>query len=117
MRVGFDPSLLSTRAEDLSGGNQQKLLLARWVNQSGIRVLLADEPTRGVDVGAKADILHTLRVLADDGLAIIFASADSEDLEAIADRLIALDTGERDELSRSRGEIGSGRILSAAFEG
>ena len=88
------------------------------MNQSGIRVLLADEPTRGVDVGAKADILHTLRVLADDGLAIIFASADSEDLEAIADRLIVLAHGRvATELSRSRGEIGSGRILSAAFEG
>lgn len=116
-RVGFDPARLATRAENLSGGNQQKLLLARWVSRSRVKVLLADEPTRGVDVGAKSEILQTLRLLADEGLAIIVASSELEELEAIADRTIVLAKGRVvAELHRDRNEITAERILHAAFQ-
>jgi ABC-type sugar transport system ATPase subunit len=115
-RVGFDPGRLETEARHLSGGNQQKLLLARWAIRD-LEVLLADEPTRGVDLGAKAEILQTLNELAYGGLSILIASSDLEDLEAIADRVIVLSGGEmRAELSRERAEINAGRILHAAFD-
>jgi ABC-type sugar transport system ATPase subunit len=116
LRVGFDPGRLTSLAENLSGGNQQKLLLARWVSRKNVRVLLADEPTRGVDVGAKAEILRTLRQLADGGLAIVVVSSEFEELESIADRLIVLAGGEVvAELHRDRGEISGNRILHEAF--
>jgi ABC-type sugar transport system ATPase subunit len=114
-RAGFDQSRLDSPARDLSGGNQQKLLLARWVNVD-LSLLLADEPTRGVDIGAKADILKTLRTLADDGMAIIIASSDLEDLEAVADRVLVLSRGRQvAELDRARGEsITPDSVLHAA---
>jgi ABC-type sugar transport system ATPase subunit len=116
LRVGFDPARLTSRAENLSGGNQQKLLLARWVSRKNVRVLLADEPTRGVDVGAKAEILRTLRQLADGGLAIIVVSSEFEELESIADRLLVLAAGKViAELHRDKNEINGNRILREAF--
>ena len=116
-RVGFDPGRLGTSAGNLSGGNQQKLLLARWIREKRLKLLLADEPTRGVDVGAKADILRTLRLLADEGLAMVVVSSDLEELEAIADRVIVLSQGEQvTELRRENAEITVERILSAAFQ-
>ena len=116
IRVGFDPSRLGSDAETLSGGNQQKLLLARWVSRTNMQVLLADEPTRGIDVGAKAEILHTLHELASTGLAIIVVSSEFEDLEAIANRVLVLSAGRVvTQLKRSRAEITSARILGAAF--
>lgn len=115
-RAGFDPSRLDARARDLSGGNQQKLLLARWIS-AGLTVLLADEPTRGVDVGAKADILNTLRDMANEGVAIVVASSDLADLETIADRVLVLSNGRCiAELERSRGDdITPEGILHAAI--
>ena len=116
LRVQFDPGRLATPAGKLSGGNQQKLLLARWINRPNLRVLLADEPTRGVDVGAKAEILETLRGLADDGLAIVFASSELEELELIADRVVVLAEGRAvAEMRREAGDISAAAILHAAF--
>jgi ABC-type sugar transport system ATPase subunit len=113
--VGFDPKRLQTIARHLSGGNQQKLLLARWANRP-LQVLLADEPTRGVDVGAKAEILQTLRRLASDGLSMIIASSELEELEALADRVLVLSAGELvATLNREAGEITASQILEAAF--
>ena len=113
--VGFDPQRLQTLARDLSGGNQQKLLLARWAGRP-LNVLLADEPTRGVDVGAKAEILETLRKLAASGLAVVIVSSEFEELEALADRVLVLAGGQVvTTLARARGEVTAGAILAAAF--
>lgn len=76
----------------LSGGNQQKVLLARCLLRSP-QVLLLDEPTRGVDVGAKAEIYETLRALAARGLSILFASSEMEETQMLADRVLVLRQG------------------------
>jgi erythritol transport system ATP-binding protein len=76
----------------LSGGNQQKVVLARGV-MSRPKVLLVDEPTRGVDVGAKAEILDALRRLASEGLGIVFATADLGEIQAAATRVVVMSRG------------------------
>jgi erythritol transport system ATP-binding protein len=76
----------------LSGGNQQKVLLARCLMRAP-KVLLLDEPTRGVDVGAKAEIYRILRVLAAKGLTILFTSSEIEEVRTLADRVLVLCQG------------------------
>jgi ribose transport system ATP-binding protein len=77
---------LGSRVNTLSGGNQQKVALGKFIGARP-RVLLIDEPTRGVDVGARAEIYGHLRRLADDGLAIVFASTDIREAIGLADRV------------------------------
>jgi erythritol transport system ATP-binding protein len=76
----------------LSGGNQQKVLLARCLVRSP-QVLLLDEPTRGVDANAKVEIYHLLRELASEGLSIVFTSSEIEETEELADRALVLCQG------------------------
>jgi galactofuranose transport system ATP-binding protein len=78
---------------ELSGGNQQKVLLARWLCTEP-RLLIVDEPTRGIDVGAKAEILRLLRNLADGGLSVLMISSELEELIAAADHVTVLSDGE-----------------------
>jgi galactofuranose transport system ATP-binding protein len=77
---------------ELSGGNQQKVLLARWLATSP-SLLIVDEPTRGIDVGAKAEILKLLRGLADEGLSVLMISSELEELIAAADHVTVLSDG------------------------
>ncbi|MFO1067987.1 MAG: sugar ABC transporter ATP-binding protein [Geminicoccaceae bacterium] len=76
----------------LSGGNQQKVLLAKWLAREP-RILIVDEPTRGVDVGAKADIYRTLRDLAAKGLALLVVSSDLMEVLALAHRIVVITEG------------------------
>ncbi len=85
-------SSLTTPVLGLSGGNQQKVVIARAV-MSAPRVLLLDEPTRGVDVGAKAEILETARRLARGGMGVMFASSDLGEIFAAADRVLVMSRG------------------------
>ncbi|EPE94696.1 sugar ABC transporter ATP-binding protein [Rhizobium grahamii] len=78
--------------KELSGGNQQKVLLARWLCTDP-KVLIVDEPTRGIDIGAKAEILKLLRGLADEGLSVLMISSELEELLAAADRVTVLSDG------------------------
>ncbi|UKA60580.1 sugar ABC transporter ATP-binding protein [Arthrobacter sp. FW306-2-2C-D06B] len=91
-RMGFDPSRLNGPAGTLSGGNQQKLVLARWLDR-GLGCLLLDEPTRGIDIGAKAQIFATVRQLADEGLCVIWCSSDLDEVTRYSDRTIVLASG------------------------
>jgi ABC-type sugar transport system ATPase subunit len=90
--VGFDETRLREPVGNLSGGNQQKILLARAVYRNP-SVLLADEPTRGVDVGAKAEIIASLRSLAGEGMALLVVSSEFEELEEACDRVLVLAKG------------------------
>ncbi|MFI8089556.1 sugar ABC transporter ATP-binding protein [Streptomyces sp. NPDC086080] len=76
----------------LSGGNQQKAVLARWLLR-GCRVLLLDEPTRGVDVGARAELYAVVRRLADEGLAVLLVSSEIAEVLGLADRVVVLREG------------------------
>ena len=86
-------SRLGSQAGKLSGGNQQKVALGKWL---GIEpsILLVEEPTRGVDVGARAEIYRHLRKLADQGLAIIFASSDNQEVLGLADTVATFFRGQ-----------------------
>ncbi|MFC6063837.1 sugar ABC transporter ATP-binding protein [Streptomyces ochraceiscleroticus] len=77
---------------ELSGGNQQKVLLARWLAMHP-KVLLLDEPTRGIDVGAKAEVQRLIDELAADGLGVLLISSDMEELIEGADRIVVLKDG------------------------
>lgn len=86
----------------LSGGNQQKVVLARWLTHTP-RVLLLDEPTRGVDVGAKQEIYQLMEQLAASGVAILFASSELEEILGMADRTLVMHEGRMmGELARSQ---------------
>ncbi|MGE3448036.1 MAG: ATP-binding cassette domain-containing protein, partial [Microbacteriaceae bacterium] len=79
-------------AGTLSGGNQQKILLARWLVH-GTTVLLLDEPTRGVDVGARTEIYALIRRLADAGTAIVVVSSEIEEVLGLSDRVMVIAEG------------------------
>jgi ABC-type sugar transport system ATPase subunit len=91
-RFGFDQSRLSTIVRNLSGGNQQKILLSKWCYYRP-RILLVDEPTRGIDIGAKADILKTIRQMADDGIGLIIVSSELEEVVTVCDRVLVMAEG------------------------
>jgi D-xylose transport system ATP-binding protein len=76
----------------LSGGNQQKILLARWLN-AGPKIFIVDEPTRGIDIGAKVEIHKLLHHLAEQGVAIIIISSELEELLGMSDRILVMSDG------------------------
>ncbi|UBU18946.1 sugar ABC transporter ATP-binding protein [Nonomuraea gerenzanensis] len=91
-RVGLPPARREQEVRFLSGGNQQKVVLVKWMTMAP-RVLLFDEPTRGVDVGAKAAIHELMRELANDGLAIMMISSELPELIGMSDRVVVLRDG------------------------
>lgn len=104
--------------EHLSGGNQQKVVVGRSLAR-GPDVLLLDDPTAGIDIGSRRDLLGHVRRFADDGGAVILVSSELDDLSRIADRVIILVRGAVGrELERSRGDaISEAAILSAIHTG
>ncbi|MCC6776968.1 MAG: sugar ABC transporter ATP-binding protein [Hyphomicrobiales bacterium] len=92
-RVGVDGHRLESRAIALSGGNQQKLLFGRALASGDPGVLLMNEPTRGIDVGARAEIYRIMRELCDHGAALIMTSSDLEEVVGIADIVLTLYRG------------------------
>lgn len=80
-------------ASSLSGGNQQKVVLAKWIG-IGPQVLILDEPTRGVDVGAKREIYLLMNELAERGVAIIMISSDLPEVMSVSDRIVVVREGQ-----------------------
>ncbi|NBZ89583.1 sugar ABC transporter ATP-binding protein [Stagnihabitans tardus] len=98
----------------MSGGNQQKVLVARWARTSK-KVIIMDEPTRGVDVGAKAEIYRIMRDLADRGLAVLMISSEMPEVIGLADRVYVMREGVI--TAELRGdEIAENRIIQAATQ-
>jgi len=81
-----------TLIKNLSGGNQQKVIVARWMAK-GIKMLILDEPTRGIDVNAKGEIHQLIRELADKGVAVVVISSEIEEVLALADRIMVIQRG------------------------
>jgi ABC-type sugar transport system ATPase subunit len=104
---------LDAAARTNSGGNQQKLVVGKWV-ASGADVLIFDEPTRGIDIGAKVEVYRLIHELAAQGAAIILVSSELPELMNVAHRIIVMSGGRvQDELSLD--EFDERRILAAAF--
>lgn len=103
---------VATIVRDLSGGNQQKVVLAKWLSMAP-RILLFDEPTRGVDVGAKNEIYRLMRALSDRGVGILMISSDMEEVIGISDRVAVMHEG-RIAGFLNRNELSEGAILSLA---
>jgi ribose transport system ATP-binding protein len=93
---------LEERARNLSGGNQQKVVLAKWLEANG-EVLLFDEPTRGIDVGAKYEIYQLINDLAARGKAVLLISSELPEVLGMADRILVMHDG------RTTGEIADAR--------
>jgi rhamnose transport system ATP-binding protein len=91
-RLSIRAPSLETPVERLSGGNQQKTMLAKWLNAEPT-VLILDEPTRGIDVGAKAEVHHIIDELARAGMAIILISSDLPEVLAMSDRILVMREG------------------------
>lgn len=92
-RLGVKAPSVETPAKDLSGGNQQKVALARWL-MTDPKILILDEPTQGVDVGAKAEIHRLIGELAEKSLAILMISSDMPELLAMCDRIAVMARGQ-----------------------
>ena len=80
-------------AGNLSGGNQQKVVLGKWL-ASNSKILILDEPTRGIDVGAKQEIYKLINKLAEEGLAVIVISSEMEEVLGLTDRMLILYEGQ-----------------------
>jgi inositol transport system ATP-binding protein len=98
--------------DTLSGGNQQKALLARWL-MTKPRVLILDEPTRGIDVGAKAEIYRLITFLAQEGMAVIMISSELPEVLGLCDRVMVMHEGELMG-TLARGEATQERVMQLA---
>jgi ribose transport system ATP-binding protein len=104
---------IRTLCLNLSGGNQQKVVLAKWL-LSEPSIFIMDEPTRGIDVGAKYEIYSIIDRLATDDGGVIFISSELEELLAISDRILVMSQGEII-AEFARAEFDRAKILTAAF--
>jgi ribose transport system ATP-binding protein len=91
-KLSIKTASCETLAKNLSGGNQQKLVLAKWLSLSP-KLVIFDEPTRGVDVGSKAEIYRLMRNLADSGVFILMISSDMEEVLGVSDRIAVMREG------------------------
>ncbi|GAA3066434.1 L-arabinose ABC transporter ATP-binding protein AraG [Rhizobium viscosum] len=99
---------------NLSGGNQQKVILGRWLSEQGVKVLVIDEPTRGIDVGAKSEIYEILYELAAGGMAIVVISSELPEVMGISDRIMVMCQG-RVAANVARADFDERSILTAAL--
>ncbi|THA67077.1 sugar ABC transporter ATP-binding protein [Streptomyces sp. A0958] len=113
--LSLRPDDPDTPVRTLSGGNQQKAVLARWLLR-GCRVLLLDEPTRGVDVGARAELYAVIRRLADEGLAVLLVSSEVPEVLGLSDRVLVLREGHVVHTAEAK-DLDEHRVLDLVMEG
>jgi ribose transport system ATP-binding protein len=131
--LSLQPRSVGRPVKTLSGGNQQKVVLGRWLvdptkpaaqtgrsgrpmRSSGTRLLLLDEPTRGVDVGARADLYRVIRRLADDGMGVLMVSSEVPEVLGLADRLLVMREG-RIVREAPAGELDEESVLDLVMAG
>ena len=112
-KLGIKVSSLKQMISGLSGGNQQKVIIARWL-LSQPRILILDEPTRGIDVGAKAEIHRQISLLAQQGMAIIMISSELQEVLGMSDRILVMHEG-RIVGEHLREDADSEQIMKEAF--
>src|ERR671936_248440 len=111
-RLGIRMASVEQPVQSLSGGNQQKVSLTRPFLRGDVKVILAEEPTQGVDVGSRFDIYEALRAKADEGVAIIVKSSDPLELSGLCDRVVVMSRGRIvDEIQEA--DLGERRIVEA----
>ncbi|WP_310961212.1 sugar ABC transporter ATP-binding protein [Nocardioides terrisoli] len=115
LQFALDPERLSSPISTLSGGNQQKVTLAKWTGIDPL-VFIADEPTRGVDVGARAEIYQRIRQMADRGVAVLIASSDTNEIFGLADVIATFSHGRMTEM-RPFGDWTEQELLSHVMSG
>ena len=115
-RLGIRLASIEQPVQSLSGGNQQKVSLTRPFLRGDVKIILAEEPTQGVDVGARFDIYDALRAKADEGAALIVKSSDPLELAGLCDRVVVMSRGRI--VDEIRGdELGERRIVEAIVGG
>jgi ribose transport system ATP-binding protein len=106
---------ISSRVGELSGGNQQKVVLAKWLAMHP-DVLIFDEPTRGIDIGARHEIYLIMNRLAEEGRTILMVSSDMEELIGMSDRIVVLREGVQQGILRKE-QITQEAVMALAAEG
>jgi rhamnose transport system ATP-binding protein len=112
LRLQLKYGRLGDLVSTLSGGNQQKVVLAKWLATQP-RVLIVDEPTRGIDVGTKAEVHRLLSALAADGMAVLMISSDLPEILGMADRVLVMREG-RLAAEISRADATEESVMAAA---
>ncbi|ROT25534.1 sugar ABC transporter ATP-binding protein, partial [Micromonospora sp. HM5-17] len=114
-RLELRPRDVRRAVRTLSGGNQQKVVVGRWL-LGGVRLLLLDEPTRGVDVGARAELYQVIRGLAEQGVGVLLVSSEVPEVLGLADRVVVMREG-RVVHEAPAGELDEGRVLDLVMAG
>ncbi len=112
-RLSIRTPSVKVEVDKLSGGNQQKVMLSKWLNAQP-KLLILDEPTRGIDVGAKAEVHHMINDLAAEGLGIILISSDLPEVLAMSDRILVMREGRQMGIF-DRQEATQEKIMTAAM--
>jgi simple sugar transport system ATP-binding protein len=115
-KLDIRPANPDMPVKNLSGGNQQKVLLARWMLIEP-KLLILDEPTRGIDVGAKADIQRLVAELSADGMAVLFVSAELDEVTRLSDRIAVLRDRELVAVLESEADMTTERIVDTIVSG
>lgn len=113
-KISIKTPSLKQKIMYLSGGNQQKVLLARWLMKD-LKVIILDEPTRGIDVGAKAEIHKLIDDLAKDGVAVLMMTSEMPELLGVSDRILVMNDG-RITGNFNREDVTQEQVLAAAIE-
>ncbi|PRB70482.1 sugar ABC transporter ATP-binding protein [Arthrobacter sp. MYb213] len=114
--LGVRPANPNALLKNLSGGNQQKVLLARWL-ATAPKLLLLDEPTRGIDIGAKTEIMNLVSELAEQGMSVVFISAELEEVLRLSDRIVVMRDHEKVAEIASTPEVDVPRLIEIIATG